>query len=230
MKIKYTVTTKSNCLIGNQTSAFSIGGVDQCTTLDENGKPIIHGSAIKGALRNIFRKEHIKNDIIKKFISDFLNKEKDKYSKLLEQIDENPSKNKESIKKIIDKISNLTNDVKAEYIFGIEGLNDTPRLFFSDLRVIDLETEDYFLIDTKTSIDEINGELISNPRTYKVVNPGIKFEGNIILKIDTDNKKIKEEIKEEIKSYLEKFNEGYYRIGNSKSRGYGIIEVDIEND
>ena len=68
MKIKYTVTTKSNCLIGNQTSAFSIGGVDQCTTLDENGKPIIHGSAMKGALRNIFRKECKKNDIIEKFI------------------------------------------------------------------------------------------------------------------------------------------------------------------
>lgn len=226
MKIKYTVTTKSNCLIGNQTSAFSIGGVDQCTTLDENGKPIIHGSAMKGALRNIFRKECINNDIIKDFIKDFLNKEKDKYSKLLKQMDEKSSKNIESIKKIITKISNLLNDVKAEYIFGIEGLNDTPRLFFSDLRVIDLETEDYFLIDTKTSIEEINGELISNPRTYKVVKPGIKFEGNIILKIDSDDEKIKDEIK----AQLEKFNEEYYRIGNSKSRGYGIIAVEIEND
>ena len=120
----------------------------------------------------------------------------------------------------------MLNDVKAEYIFGIEGLNDTPRLFFSDLRVIDLETEDYFLIDTKTSIEEINGELISNPRTYKVVKPGIKFEGNIILKIDSDDEKIKKEIK----AQLEKFNEEYYRIGNSKSRGYGIIAVEIEND
>ena len=220
MKIKYTVTTKSNCLIGNQTSAFSIGGVDQCTTLDENGKPIIHGSAMKGALRNIFRKECINNDIIKDFIKDFLNKEKDKYSELLKQMDEKSSKNIESIKKIITKISNLLNDVKAE------GLNDTPRLFFSDLRAIDLETEDYFLIDTKTSIEEINGELISNPRTYKVVKPGIKFEGNIILKIDSDDEKIKKEIK----AQLEKFNEEYYRIGNSKSRGYGIIAVEIEND
>ena len=181
---------------------------------------------MKGALRNIFRKECIKNDIIEKFIVDFLKKEKDKYSELLKQMDEKSSKNIESIKKIITKISNLLNDIKAEYIFGIEGLNDTPRLFFSDLRVVDLKTEDYFLIDTKTSIEEINGELISNPRTYKVVKPGIKFEGNIILKTDTDEEKIKKEII----SYLKKFNEEYYRIGNSKSRGYGIIAVDIKND
>lgn len=36
--------------------------------------------------------------------------------------------------------------------------------------------------------------------------------------------------KKEIKAQLEKFNEEYYRIGNSKSRGYGIIAVEIEND
>ena len=36
-------TTVSSCLVGNQTESFSVGGVDQSTTIDENGRPIIHG-------------------------------------------------------------------------------------------------------------------------------------------------------------------------------------------
>jgi len=48
-------TTVSSCLVGNQTESFSVGEVDQSTTIDENGRPIIHGSAFKGALRNILR-------------------------------------------------------------------------------------------------------------------------------------------------------------------------------
>lgn len=54
-EIKIKLTTESCCLIGNQTESFSVGGVDQSTTVDENGRPIIHGSAFKGALRNIVR-------------------------------------------------------------------------------------------------------------------------------------------------------------------------------
>ena len=42
-------TTISSCLVGNQTESFSVAGVDQSTTIDENGRPIIHGSSFKGA-------------------------------------------------------------------------------------------------------------------------------------------------------------------------------------
>lgn len=42
-EINIKLKTKSSCLIGNQTESFSVGGVDQATTIDENGKPIIHG-------------------------------------------------------------------------------------------------------------------------------------------------------------------------------------------
>ena len=31
-EIKVKIITKSNCLIGNQTESFSVGGVDQATT------------------------------------------------------------------------------------------------------------------------------------------------------------------------------------------------------
>ena len=43
-EIKIKITTVSCCLIGNQTESFSVGGVDQSTTTDEKGNPIIHGS------------------------------------------------------------------------------------------------------------------------------------------------------------------------------------------
>ena len=41
-EIKIKLTTMSSCLIGNQTESFSVGGVDQSTTVDENGNPIMH--------------------------------------------------------------------------------------------------------------------------------------------------------------------------------------------
>ena len=50
-EIKIKITTISSCLIGNQTESFSIGGVDQSTTIDENGKPIIHGEVLGKQLK-----------------------------------------------------------------------------------------------------------------------------------------------------------------------------------
>ena len=69
--IEVTIITKSNCLIGNQTESFSVGGVDQSTTVDENGRPIIHGSAFKGAFRNIIR-ENDDNINYMKYTKDYL--------------------------------------------------------------------------------------------------------------------------------------------------------------
>ena len=67
-EIRIKLTTVSCCLVGNQTESFSIGGVDQSTTIDENGKPIIHGSAFKGAFRNIVREREIKNGLKSKIM------------------------------------------------------------------------------------------------------------------------------------------------------------------
>ena len=78
---------------------------------------------------------------------------------------------------------------------------------------------------------EKDGNIFSNPRTYKVIKPGVEFEGIIrfynpfsIEKIDSSKKKL---IKKELIEVLEEFNLGLYRIGNSKSRGYGQIKVEI---
>ena len=59
----------------------------------------------------------------------------------------------------------------------------------------------------------------SNPRTYKAVRKGMEFDGEI------EFYHFDEEICQKCKKYLiqnlEKFNDGIYRLGGSKSRGYG---------
>lgn len=228
-EIKIKLTTVSNCLIGNQTESFSIGGVDQATTIDEKKNPIIHGSAFKGALRNIVRekeKEEGKMDNIKKYVKLLIEETLKKYE------DTDISKTKK-INKMISDIKEKAEKVKAEYIFGMEGLNGMPRLFCSDFRVLggkDRTENDYFFIETKNHLEEKNGDIISNPRTYRVVKPGIVFEGFIRFQnpFALENEgKLEEMVKTELREALKEFNTGFYGIGNSKSRGYGQIKVEI---
>lgn len=220
-KIDFRITTMSSCLIGNQTESFSIGGVDQSTTIDEKGYPIIHGSAIKGALRNIVREQDKTMCCTKHLMKKILEEVKKKYDILEKQI-----KDEKSIQNIMQKLSNCIEETKAEYIFGIEGINGLPRLFFSDLRVEGTPDKDScFLIETKASLQELDNEIISRPRTYKVVKAGVSFRGSILFQGFQE-----EDLKEvvgEITKKLEMFNEGYYGLGNSKSRGYGNIKVEI---
>ena len=223
--IKLKIETKSNCLIGNHTQSFSIGGVDQCTTVDNDGKPLIQASAFKGSTRFIVKSEGSDMEETKKFYKNYLEDLLKKYEK--RKLENNL--NSQNLEEIINKIKECINDLKPEYLFGIEGINTTPRLYFSDLKVVDgrKNTEEYFIIDSKTAILEDGDEVVSNPRTYKAIRPGVKFEGEIILrdfKNFVDIKKIAAELVEK----LELFNDGYYRMGNSKSRGYGKISIETE--
>ena len=136
----------------------------------------------------------------------------------------------QNLEKVIDEIKKCMKDLKPEYLFGIEGINTTPRLYFSDLKVIDdkRDVEEYFIIDSKTAISEEG----NNPRTYKAIRPGVKFKGEIILR-DFENEDFKnfadiKKIAAELVEKLELFNDGYYRMGNSKSRGYGEISIETE--
>jgi len=228
--IKIELKTVSNCLIGNQTESFSVGGVDQSTTIDENEKPIIHGSAFKGALRNIVReieKEESKFIKTKEYVKSFIEETLKKYEDIPKT---------EKIDKILSNLKEKAENVKAEYIFGIEGLNGMPRLFCSDFRIKDKQKDNkkdgYFLIETKNLLEEKNGEIFSKPRTYRVVKPGIVFEGAIRFKnpffvVSEEKSKEIGEIKKELEEALLEFNNGFYGIGNSKSRGYGQIKIEI---
>lgn len=236
-EIKVKLTTVSCCLIGNQTESFSVGGVDQSTTVDENGSPIIHSSAFKGALRNIVREQEKKEgqmEATKNYVERII-------GEILKKYQSEDIVKTEKINKMILNLEKKFNnkELKAEYIFGMEGINSLPRLFCSDFRVIELKDkkkDDYFLIDTKNNIEEINGNILSNPRTYKVIKPGIEFKGIIrfynpfSIENEEEIKKIEAPIEKELRRALKKFNSGIYGIGNSKSRGYGQIRVDFSND
>ncbi len=135
------------------------------------------------------------------------------------------------VEKLIEKIEIYVNNPKPEYIFGIEGLNGMPRIFCTDFILSEEnESQDYFLIETKTSLEEKDGEILSRPRTYKVIKPGIIFKGMVRFQ---NNYYIPEKInikdvEIEVKNMLSKFNTGFYGIGNSKSRGYGLVEINID--
>ena len=191
--------------------------------------PIIHGSSFKGALRNIVRekeKEEGKMIETKKYVKLLIEETLKKY--------ENISKT-EKIDKMLSNLEEKAKNSKAEYIFGMEGLNGMPRLFCSDFRVLegkDEQENDYFLIETKNNLEEKDGEIFSNPRTYRAVKPGIMFKGvirfqNPLFKGSKEELEEIDKIKEELKEAIMEFNSGFYGIGNSKSRGYGQIEVEI---
>lgn len=222
--IKIKLKTKSNCLVGNQTESFSIGGVDQSTVINGDGKPMIYGSSFKGAFRNIVRENDKEMPKTKEYIKEILQDLSNKYSQI-NQIDKT-----EKIEKLIKKIENYTKNPKAEYIFGIEGLNGMPRIFCTDFTLSkDNRNKDYFLIETKTSLENKNGEILSRPRTYKVIKPEVIFEGNVRFQNDyySPKKVDLKNVESELKNMLSKFNGGFYGIGNSKSRGYGLIEISI---
>ena len=230
LEIKIKLTTVSSCLIGNQTESFSVGGIDQSTTVDENGNPIIHGSAFKGAFRNIVReREKMSEEITatRDYVKLLIEKTLTKYQAIEEKT--------EKINKMLANLEEKAKNPKAEYIFGMEGINGMPRLFCSDFRVPinqDKSKEDYFLIETKTSLEEKEEQIVSNPRTYKVVKPGVVFVGTIQFynpffeKNEDEAEKLKN-MKKELKEALMAFNDGIYGIGNSKSRGYGQVQVEI---
>lgn len=231
-EIKIKLTTMSSCLIGNQTERFSVGGIDQSTTVDENGNPIIHGSAFKGAFRNIVReREKMPKTMTatKNYVKSLVEKTLEKYQAISEE------EKTEKINKMLATLEEKAKNPKAEYIFGMEGINGMPRLFCSDFRVPidqDKSKEDYFLIETKTSLEEKEEQIVSNPRTYKVVKPGVVFVGTIQFynpffeKNEDEAEKLKN-MKKELKEALMAFNDGIYGIGNSKSRGYGQVQVEI---
>lgn len=136
-----------------------------------------------------------------------------------------------NIKERIEKrYTEAIDAASACYLFGIREFNNTPKLLFNDLRLREecRDLKKCFSIDAKTSIDCSGTEPKSNPRIYKAVRKGMEFEGEI------EFYHFDEEICQKCKRYLiqnlEKFNDGIYRLGGSKSRGYGKIHVSILED
>lgn len=226
-KLNLRITTKSNVFIGGSPATFEIGGIDMYTITDYKGNPYIPASTFKGKLRTII------HDMIQEGDPE-CNQIKEAYLAYLKQIFEKSSP--EKIKKVDDtRYKHLLEirekrfqEASAEYLFGIDGFNRTPKLMFSDFIIEPHAYADPFSIDSKNSIkDEGDGKITSNPRIYQTIRPGISFHGEILfyqmeqLQIPLDI------IQEVVKRAVLRFNDDIYRIGNSGSRGYGKIEIEV---
>ena len=230
--IRLRIKTLSNLFIGGAPMPFEIGGIDQWTAVDHEGYPCIPASSLKGALRAIIMEDRsAEASEIGQWYAQLLKKE---WEENREQI-QNCVEEEEAFIRIKKRYMGAIEGASAGNLFGIREFNNTPKLLFNDLylkkeqRII----KECFSIDTKTSIQCDGTEPKSNPRTYRAARAGLEFEGEIELyrfgQMDFD-KNIIDVCKTYLINNLEKFNEGIYRLGNSKSRGYGKVYVSIIGD
>ena len=223
--LKIHIKALSNLFIGGAPKSFEIGGIDQWTVMDGEGFPYIPASSLKGALRSIVMKDASEEALeIAQWYAAYLKREKET---AYEQANKYYKRDTEAMGRLERRCDDAIEQASAFYLFGIREFNDTPKLFFNDLRLTDgcRDLKKCFSIDSKTSIDCNGSEPKSNPRTYKAIRTGMEFEGVIEFYGFGHDEKFVEKSKAYISTNLEKFNSGIYRLGNSKSRGYGKIFV-----
>lgn len=232
-KIRFRLTTESNLFIGGTPTTFEIGGVDLYTVTDYTGYPIIPASSIKGALRNIVREIGDSDERAVKIGECYK-----AYLELIRVKDVRLTEDDEI--KYNERFTNEISEASAQSLFGVKGFNNTPKLIFNDLTVEDKpkSPDSLFSIDSKNTISQSEKEISANPRTYKTVRPGVTFCGEILfyqlkkLEVKESEKeegaeKVEDCVKELIEKALIEFNKGIYRLGNSGSRGYGRVRIDI---
>lgn len=224
-EIQIKVTTESNCLVTSQTETFSVGGLDQSTAVDRNGKPMIPATSFKGAFRNIVRDREEKMCHTQCLVKSIFHKINQKFQNM-----ELP--NRSNLGDLIARLKTYEGSPKAEYIFGVEGVNHMPRLYVSDftfLKTLD-DSGRCFVKETKNSLEEKNDTITSRPRTYQVCVPNVLFQGTLVFQsagMELDPNLVSQ-AKKELLAALEEFNKGWHGIGNSKSRGYGRIRVEAK--
>lgn len=244
-QINVRLMTKSNLFIGGSPAKFEIGGVDLFTVTDVNRLPYIPGSSLKGVLRNMVREllfEELE-DIQSEMLLDKAKQIGEWYRSYLERVAQEQEqqlllvKENERKESARQRMRDVIERASVEYLFGIEGFNNTPKLLFSDLVVESANANDreaLFSIDSKNSItpakDKNGREIVmANPRSYRVVRPGVSFTGSIAMQRMSllGGAEASQEINKFVQQLLLQFNEGVYRLGNSGSRGYGRVQVDI---
>lgn len=225
-RIEIELTTLSNLFIGDTPSSFEIGGIDQYTKTDFYNKPLIPASSLKGMLRRIIsdmESDSAAKEIAqayKDYFKDLEEKNKENFDKVAEKIE---SERKKGIK---DRFERTIREASAEYLFGVQGFNDAPKLIFNDLVVKEGQKErELFSVDSKNRIDVEEDRISAKPRTYKTVRPGVVFTGDIML-YRMERLGIKG-IREFVGKSLLEFNSGIYRLGGSGSRGYGRVRIEV---
>ena len=235
-KIKIKLRTESNLIIGGTPNSFEIGGVDMTTILDYEGYPCISASSLKGTFRRIVRELQEEGNTTTIWIADIY---KNYFKYLLNGINKKRI-SEDKLQKTKETLEEILNNCSAEYLFGIQKVNHSPKFIFNDLRIEEefiKEKKEVFSIDTKNAITLNKDETISsNPRTYKTIRPKVTFHGEILFQgseqlykgnSGVSKGEIEKKILELLKNVLEELNSGIYRIGNSGSRGYGKVHIDI---
>lgn len=225
-RIKIELTTLSNLFIGDTPSSFEIGGIDQYTKTDFHNKPLIPASSLKGVLRRIISDMETDGtaEEIAKAYKDYFKDLKEKNIRNLEKVADKIEPERK--KGINDRFEKTIEEASAEYLFGVQGFNDAPKLIFNDLVVKEGQEErELFSIDSKNRIDVVEDQINAKPRTYKTVRPGVVFTGDILL-YRMERLGIKG-IREFVEKSLLEFNSGIYRLGGSGSRGYGRVRIDV---
>ncbi|MGK0551964.1 RAMP superfamily CRISPR-associated protein [Enterococcus faecalis] len=225
-KISLTITTKSNLLIGGAPASFEIGGIDQYTVMDYAGNPYIPGSSLKGVLRNIVRnlKDTEPTSRLAAIYQIYC-------EQLYLQACEKQLKHVEDERKqrLLEKVEQLTKTAaSATYLFGIEGFNQTPKVLISDFILADGQVKQLFSIDSKNKVE--SKTLTATPRTYKTVAPNVVFKGEILFQnahVLENSAAFFETSKAILEECCSLINDGYYRLGNSGSRGYGIVNISM---
>ncbi|WP_322905508.1 RAMP superfamily CRISPR-associated protein [Paenibacillus sp. SGZ-1009] len=250
-KITIKLTTCSNLFIGGSPTTFEIGGVDAYTVTNAAQLPYIPSSSYKGIVRNIVREvsasdvdfQNRANQIAEAY-RQYLQSAWKQAQEELERLSINSNQiESDRMERVKKRYEQVISKVSAEYLFGIEGFNDTPKLFFNDLEMDDTcaqklkkENQVWYSIDSKNNIENSfeNGipQVKANPRTYKVVRPGISFSGDLLLhnlkKLEQSNTGVTEaQIKAFMVDVIDQLNDGIHRVGNSGSRGYGRVKVEF---
>lgn len=105
-----------------------------------------------------------------------------------------------------------------------------PKLLFEDFEMMEGQKSPLFK-DTKNTIEYAQNRPLARPRTYQVIRKNITFQGEILFYNYDEFKENAVIIVQYLVDLISQFNEGIYRIGNSKSRGYGKIQTKIiENE
>lgn len=213
---KYKIELKTGMHIGGIKEAVKIGGTDAPVIRsykrlneqkDPEYMPIIPGSSLKGKLRSLLdiKEGHI-------------------------------DKNKD-IKTCPDAKENGGEPCPICTLFGIGASDKTKEFIKSRLVFRDAyptkETMDWWN-STEEIVEgtEVKGENVinritstANPRFIERVPAGSKFDGEIILSIYEKDKE--EELKAKLEEGIELLKDSY--LGGSGSRGYGKIDINIEN-
>ncbi len=121
---------------------------------------------------------------------------------------------------------------KAGALFGVSGDSDESRpsrLIVRDAE-LDIESADFSNTDlpfteskTEVAIDRVTAK--ANPRTFERVPAGAQFKLNMVLNIFEDEKE--NELRNTMKQAIDLLHDDY--LGGHGSRGYGQVEITIDN-